>query len=702
VKRVRGKVAVGSVVGVGLVLSSAALAHADGGGRKVVAAAPDWTATAPKTGVPAATDRLHLSMVLNLRDPAGAEAQAAAASDPGSVQYGAFLNSAQWRARFAPTDAQAAAVSSWLSSSGFTVTGTPANHRLVTFDGTAEQVNAVFGAQLAQFSKGGAQVVAPSAPATVPDAVAPLIAGLAGLDSSLRATPHHVGGPDPDTAQAQAQTRAQVQPQRQAAPNGVPTGTLPPPGPVFRNAPPCSSYYGEKPAPAYSPKVVPNPLTYVVCGYKPEQLRGAYGIDQALAQGYDGRGATVAVVDAYASPTIAKDAATYATRNDPRHPLRSYQFSQSLPASYNSVTECGAPGWYGEETLDVEAVHAMAPAANILYAGASSCQDIDLVAAVNSVLDNDLAQVITNSYGSTGEPGSVAEVQAAHQSALQAAAQGVSLLFSSGDNGDEIVNTGTRQVDYEASDPMVTAVGGTSLNVTKTNGYGWEQGWGTGRSILQPNNTWSPVPPAYLYGGGGGTSRLFRQPSYQKGVVPDDIANYFGQGPHRAVPDVAMDGDPNTGFLVGQTQTFPNGSLQYSEYRIGGTSLSSPLFAGVVAVANQVKGGNLGFLNPRMYKLAGTNAFHDVFHQGVTDAVVRVDYINGFDASAGLRTSLRTLNQTGTIYTRKGYDDVTGVGSPNGAAFLNAMAGGRTQNGPGGGGQQDNPGTQTHGPTPGQ
>lgn len=693
--RVIGKVALGSVVCVAMTLSSAALANADSGGRKVVAAAPDWTASAPKTGAPAPTDRLHLSMVLNLRDLSGAEALAAAVSDPGNARYGGYLTSAQWRTRFAPTDADAATVSRWLSSSGFTVTGTPANHRLVTFDATAERVNAVFGAQLATFSKDGSQVVAQSAAATVPDAVAPLIAGLAGLDSSLRAIPHHVGAPDPDTAQAQAQ--------RQPAPSAAPTATLPPPGAVFRNAPPCSSYYGEKPAPAYSPKVVPNPLTYVVCGYKPDQLRGAYGIDQALASGYDGRGATVAVVDAYASPTISKDASTYAARNDPRHPLRSHQFSQSLPATYTDVNECGAAGWYGEETLDVEAVHAMAPAANILYAGASSCQAIDLVAAVNSVLDNDLAQVITNSYGSTGEPGSVAEVQAAHQSALQAAAQGVSLLFSSGDDGDEIVHTGTRQVYYEASDPIVTAVGGTSLNVTKTNGYGWEQGWGTGRSILQPNNTWSPVPPAYLYGGGGGTSRLFRQPGYQQGVVPDDIANYFGQGPHRAVPDVAMDGDPQTGFLIGQTQTFPDGSLQYSEYRIAGTSLSSPLLAGVVAVANQVKGGNLGFLNPRIYKLAGTNAFHDVSLQGVTDAVVRVDYINGFDASGGLRTSLRTLNQTGTIFTRKGYDDVTGVGSPNGVAFLLAMAGGRTQGGPTAG-QQGKPGsgTQTHGPLPGQ
>ena len=153
------------------------------------------------------------------------------------------------------------------------------------------------------------------------------------------------------------------------------------------------------------------------------------------------------------------------------------------------------------------------------------------------------------------------------------------------------------------------------------------------------------------------------------------LAGYFGGGTmHRVVPDVAMVGDPNTGFLVGQSQTFPDGSIRYSEYRIGGTSLSSPLFAGVVAVANQVHGAPLGFLNPRLYSLSGSSALRDVDHgRRVTDAVVRVDYVNGFDASDGTVTSLRTLNQTGTIYTRPGYDDVTGVGSPHGMAFLTAM-----------------------------
>jgi subtilase family serine protease len=494
----------------------------------------------------------------------------------------------------------------------------------------------------------------------VPDSLAALVVGVSGLDTSARKTPMHT---TPDTTEQRADAA------RKAGPNDV----LPPPDAVFKNATPCSTYYGEKLATTL-PQLVKNPQPYAPCGYKPAQVRGAYGTAAAQSQGYDGRGATVAVVDAYASKYIFKDAARYASVNDPSHPLRDYQFSQVTPAGYTHTDECGASGWYGEETLDVEAVHATAPGAKILYVGAESCYDNDINAAVNTIVDNQLAQVITNSYGETDDVVAPADLANSHQTALQAAAEGISMIFSSGDDGDEIAASGQRQTDFQASDPKVTAVGGTALSVTKSNGYGFEQGWGTGKSTLT-DGAWTPVPPAYLYGGGGGTTHVFAEPAYQKGVVPAGLANYFGEGPHRVVPDVAMVGDPNTGFLVGQSQSFPDGSIKYSEYRIGGTSLSSPLFAGVVAVADQVHGGALGFLNPKLYKLAGTNAFRDVDHgRAVTDAVVRVDYVNGLDASDGTATSLRTLGQTGTIFTRKGYDDVTGVGSPNGVSFLVAMA----------------------------
>jgi len=130
-----------------------------------------------------------------------------------------------------------------------------------------------------------------------------------------------------------------------------------------------------------------------------------------------------------------------------------------------------------------------------------------------------------------------------------------------------------------------------------------------------------------------------------------------------------MDADPTTGMLVGQTQTFPEG-VHYDEYRIGGTSLASPLFAGVVALSDDLLGYHHGFINPRLYAtLNGTPGITDVQH--VVGAAVRVDYLNGVDAADGTVTSVRTFDFQGlTIKTTPGYDNVTGLGVPNGMQFL--------------------------------
>jgi subtilase family serine protease len=131
-----------------------------------------------------------------------------------------------------------------------------------------------------------------------------------------------------------------------------------------------------------------------------------------------------------------------------------------------------------------------------------------------------------------------------------------------------------------------------------------------------------------------------------------------------------MDGDPNTGMLVGETQTFPGG-VHYGQYRIGGTSLASPLFAGMTALSLQRAGHGVGLLNPVIYANA-TTAFTDVKGDPPEAGDVRVDYANGVDGSNGLLYSVRTFNQDSSLKTKKGYDLVTGVGTPS-HAWLNAI-----------------------------
>lgn len=189
----------------------------------------------------------------------------------------------------------------------------------------------------------------------------------------------------------------------------------------------------------------------------------------------------------------------------------------------------------------------------------------------------------------------------------------------------------------------VTGVGGTTvligLHGQRLNEYGWQSDYST-----LTKGAWAPAPPGtYSSGGGGGTGVLFKQPFYQKGKVPASISKYYGKTPMRAVPDIAMPADPNSGFEVGQTQVFPSGTF-WAQYRIGGTSLASPLMAGVVAVADQFSHRALGFINPLYYHVLGTKTLHDIVAPTSTVAQVRTDYTNFLNGSQGKFYRLQTVD----------------------------------------------------------
>jgi subtilase family serine protease len=250
----------------------------------------------------------------------------------------------------------------------------------------------------------------------------------------------------------------------------------------------------------------------------------------------------------------------------------------------------------------------------------------------------------------------------------QGAVQGIGFYFSSGDSGDEVAGTGYRHPDYPAGDPWVTAVGGTALGVTKANTRQFETGWGTYKySLTADGKRWDNTTKTWLYGAGGGYSQLFAQPAYQRGVVRGNPTG------GRAVPDIAMDGDPTTGMLVGETQEFaadnvfgPAG-VHYGEYRVGGTSLASPLLAGVQAVAQQGARTRLGFANPLIYHLAKTSSsFYDPTSKEPDTGNIRSDYANSNNADDGLLYTVRTFDQDSSLRTKRGWDDVTGVGTVTG------------------------------------
>jgi subtilase family serine protease len=304
----------------------------------------------------------------------------------------------------------------------------------------------------------------------------------------------------------------------------------------------------------------------------------------------------------------------------------------------------------------------MATDSKVRYYASRSCTDDDFLDTLAKVVDENKASIVTNSWGDFSSNETSGNIHAYEAIFEQGAVQGIGFFFSSGDSGDDLAASGQIQTDYPASDPYVTAVGGTTLAVGRSDAYRWETGWGTDKYALSDSGKfWTPL--GFLYGAGGGFSSLFNRPAYQRGVVPDRAAG-------RAVPDIAMDADPTTGMLVGETQTFPNG-VYYDEYRIGGTSLASPLMAGMQALATEKQGGRLGFANPRIYRLArsGSNAFRDVTSAHDPDANVRPDYANSVNAKDGIVYSVRTFDDDSSLNTSRGWDDVTGVGSPDQAYF---------------------------------
>ncbi|MBO0842492.1 MAG: S8/S53 family peptidase [Nocardioides sp.] len=606
---------------------------------------PHWLAKATTKGAVADKTQLHFGVLLKMRDQAGADALAQQLTDPSSASYGKWLSNADFRSRFAPSTADVSAVKSWLGKQGITVDKSLTSGMLLEAHGTSAQVEKAFSTQMKNYSYKGhdvhANATALSLPSDTPSAVVGAVGAVVGLDqgSALKKPADELPGP-PDGARYGVQ--------------------------------PCSSYFGQKAATS-QPKINGKTAPYAVCGYVPSQLQSAYGVTPQLKKGITGKGITVAITDAYAAPTILQDANKYATTHGQKAFAKG-QFDQILPDSYANVDDCGGNGWYGEETLDVEAVHAIAPGAHVTYVGGSDCIT-GLDEAWAETIDNHSADVITNSW--TDGVDDLADLGQDYvdyytQFATEAALTGITVSFSTGDDGDHTAggtDPSAKTAEFPADVPYVTGVGGTSLEVDGKGQWAGETGWQNGYQQLS-GSTWGTS--AYSSGGGGGVSQLFTQPTYQKGVVPNALSKYKGKA-NRVLPDVALVGDPNTGMLVGETQAFPDGTY-YDTYRIGGTSLSSPLFAGVAAIAGQAAGRPIGFANPLLYSLSGSSAIHDIVTPKSPLYQVRTDYTNGLDSSGGYTYKLEDIDvQTSTLHDTKGYDDETGVGSPS-ASFYAAVA----------------------------
>ncbi|MGN6326432.1 S53 family peptidase [Pseudolysinimonas sp.] len=616
---------------------------------------PGWATAANDQGAAAADDTEEAEIYLPLRDPKGAEQLATLVGTPGVANFRHGVSPQQWIARFSPTQADFDAVLKFLTDNHLTITAYPQSRLFVTFRGTADQLGSVFGTSIHSYSFAGQRLLAPSSAPSVPATLAGKISAI-GLDQAKLLTRPDSVPADPD-----------------AVPGGSAVKRFAAPAPVVDA--PCSNYAGEHTATvptAYGTTVFPTNL----CGYKPSQVRSAYGVQSLVSKGINGSGQTVAIIDAYASPTIEQDVNTWAAAaGEPG--LAPGQYSQIVPtpAQFLDKDLCQQPsGWQTEQTLDVQAVHGVAPAAKILYVGGYNCGG-GLDVAMSKILDGKLANIVSNSYGN-GTEALPADVLAGQNNLyLQAAAEGIGLYFSSGDDGDDAaLNNGVAQPSWPSSSAWVTAVGGTSMFIDQAGRITQETGWGSARDQIVKASDGSlqytdPLPGPFWAGAGGGVSTVTPQPAYQRGIVPSSLAK--GK---RVVPDVAALADPYTGYQIGYRPIVDDDTLATGDYTnatYGGTSLASPLLAAQVALVQQQTRSVIGFANPTLYAIDRILpwSYRDIVPPSSPVAVAATSPSTG-------KSFLVTFDQDTSLQTARRYDDVTGIGEVS-FTLLNLLAQGR-------------------------
>jgi subtilase family serine protease len=367
----------------------------------------------------------------------------------------------------------------------------------------------------------------------------------------------------------------------------------------------------------------------------PYDLRVAYSVQSLLERGYTGKGQTIVDIVSYGSPTLQQDMDVF----DQQYGLPPITIKVLSPLGtkpHDNPTVKDTTGWADETTLDVQIIHAIAPDAGIVVLtspvnetegtiGLPEFRQLEQYAVTNH-----LGNIISQSFGASevtlNTTAGKQEIQKWDTFYKQATTQqGITFFAASGDNGATDYTdlqatklSPTPTTSFPTDDPWVTSVGGTSL---QRNGTAFQE------------TAWNGSGGA----SGGGFSSFFSTPSYQQ-TLPASVQNQLKN--RRGVPDVAGDADPSTGLAFYSS----DGGWNLT----GGTSASAPLWAAFMAIANQMAGYPLGFINSALYKLAVSNVYAQDFH----------------DITIGNNSVDRDGVQVPGYPAVPGWDPVTGLGTP--------------------------------------
>ncbi|MBZ5654719.1 MAG: S53 family peptidase [Acidobacteriia bacterium] len=687
-------------------------------GKFVAHNTPRYVATAPNLGAEDPAKVIDVSIWLQMHNRSEFDALTQSLYDRNSPNYHHWLKRKDIAARFAPTALEAKTVRQFFRAHNLKVVKTGPNNFYVRARGTVGDVEKAFRIQLNNYQVNGKTIRANASDPYVEGAAGVLVSAVSGLDSAefdhpAVARPASFSGNNPVAASARATAKSAVSltsPSFFSSQCFTTTETE-----TFSN-----NNDGSFPIGTYSGnKLNLQTQTDAGCAYTPPSIAAAYNLNGLYGEGYDGTGQTIAIIDWCGSATIQDDANAFSAQFG-LPPLTSSNFA----ITYTAPSLCIS--WEQTEiNIDVEWAHAIAPGANINLVVPPSATFLDVDQAELDVVDLGLGNVLSGSYGVPEAFLSTAELDIQNAISEMGAAMGISMNFSSGDLGDFSIYGIPPTVSAPADSPWATAVGGVSLALKPDNSIAWQAGWGTNETLLTETGFIFDPPLwfGFQYGSGGGPANCvvndqtvfptvclagFPKPWYQKGKVP---------GKWRQLPDISWLADPFTGAAI--LISIP-GQIPAQVWQVyGGTSVATPMFSGLWAIANQeaIAGGGseLGQAAPYLYSMPAGTIFDVVpvkSKHNVTASIQEPTGTNFYDTNninggASAKKFLSALwdypylqftslvitfgsdcadlpadffdgtpcNDPKALHTKLGWDNVTGVGTPNGQAFADYFYG---------------------------
>jgi len=643
---------------------------------------PKFTSSAKMLGAVEPASTVEVTIWLNPHNKSDMDSVAKDLYDPTSPNYRHFLSKTEFMKRYAPTASEAKKVSDFFTANKMSIVKMGPDNFYVRAKGTAAAVSSAFHVTLNNYEVDGKTVRANAEDPYIEGEASSLVQAVAGLDSagfthplvtktSALKLPNSSSGAGASSELAKAIPAVASAAGTSVAFNsncftGQTTQTFASTG----GALPKATYTGNEYTDADNG-----------CGYTPTEIWKAYNLNALYAEGFNGKGQTIVILDWCGSPTIQNDANVFSAQFGlPKLTSENFQIIYTPTPS-----SCEAPDT--EINLDVEWAHAIAPGAaiDLVVPPSNSFQDIN--EGLFYAVDYQLGNVISNSYGSEEFYDSASIMETGDLLNEIAAVTGISMNYSSGDNGDYTYGYpqfNPASVSFPANSPYGTAVGGVSMALNSQGGISWQTGWGTNQNNLSFLGTVEDNPSAagyFAFGAGGGPSSFFAKPTYQKKLA----------GSTRQVPDIAWLADPFTGVYIAITVTNEAPNLQFTP--VGGTSLACPMFSALWAIANQEAGAPLGQAAPYLYTLPTSTITDIVPYSEKTDITGVVEDPKGktkytavqlggpVEASKTFVSALWNYplyEDTGILVTfgtdsgltvTKGWDNVTGVGVPNPKAF---------------------------------